>query len=162
MDIYHYHPFTGEYVGASQAIPDPLEPGRFLIPAHATEMEPPAAGDHEVAVFNGSAWTLMPDFRGTEYWLEDGSKHAISAIGDVVPEGASLTEPEKDQEENLAQAARAKRNALLRESDWVALRATETQTPIPQEWLDYRAALRDVPQQAGFPDNIDWPEAPAH
>ena len=28
-------------------------------------------------------------------------------------------------------------------------------------WKAYRQALRDVPQQAGFPTDIDWPELPA-
>lgn len=28
------------------------------------------------------------------------------------------------------------------------------------EWAAYRQALRDLPEQAGFPFNIAWPEAP--
>ena len=28
------------------------------------------------------------------------------------------------------------------------------------KWLGYRQALRDVPQQAGFPTKIDWPDLP--
>ena len=28
------------------------------------------------------------------------------------------------------------------------------------EWSTYRQALLDVPQQAGFPTNITWPESP--
>ena len=27
-------------------------------------------------------------------------------------------------------------------------------------YADYRQALRDVPQQAGFPGDIDWPAKP--
>lgn len=29
-----------------------------------------------------------------------------------------------------------------------------------QAWADYRRALLDVPQQAGFPENVIWPTAP--
>lgn len=29
-----------------------------------------------------------------------------------------------------------------------------------QAWADYRRALLDVPQQAGFPANVIWPTAP--
>jgi len=29
-----------------------------------------------------------------------------------------------------------------------------------QEWADYRQALRDVPQQIGFPGDIVWPSKP--
>lgn len=53
---------------------------------------------------------------------------------------------------------RSERNALLAATDW-------TQMPdVPQatkdKWAPYRQALRDVPQQAGFPDNIQWPVKP--
>lgn len=29
-----------------------------------------------------------------------------------------------------------------------------------QAWLEYRQALLDIPQQPGFPDNIEWPVQP--
>lgn len=29
-----------------------------------------------------------------------------------------------------------------------------------QAWADYRRALLDVPQQAGFPQNVSWPVKP--
>jgi hypothetical protein len=29
-----------------------------------------------------------------------------------------------------------------------------------QDWIDYRQALLDVPQQAGFPDDVVWPIQP--
>lgn len=33
--------------------------------------------------------------------------------------------------------------------------------PVDQAaWAVYRQALRDVPQQEGFPENIVWPESP--
>lgn len=33
-------------------------------------------------------------------------------------------------------------------------------TMLNGEWAAYRQALRDLPEQAGFPFNITWPEAP--
>lgn len=62
--------------------------------------------------------------------------------------------------EKLADAARAQRDALLSACDWVVVRAQELGEPVPEAWADYRQALRDVPQQEGFPENIDWPYAP--
>ncbi len=48
---------------------------------------------------------------------------------------------------------RLKRNILLYTTDWQA-----TQDRImTQADKDYRQALRDVPQQPGFPANIVWP-----
>lgn len=37
-----------------------------------------------------------------------------------------------------------RRNRLLADSDWVVARSIETGEPIPQEWKDYRQALRDI------------------
>ena len=51
--------------------------------------------------------------------------------------------------------ARAERDNLLSESDVYALADR-----ITDEWRTYRQALRDVPSQAGFPDNITWPTKP--
>ena len=57
-------------------------------------------------------------------------------------------------------AVRARRNAQLTACDWVVTRAQEQGTAVPQPWLDYRQALRDVTAQAD-PLNIVWPVAPA-
>lgn len=64
--------------------------------------------------------------------------------------------------EQVAADVRAQRDVLLRESDWVTTRAYDMQEPVPQEWAEYRQALRDVPEQAGFPEDIDWPQVPAN
>ena len=49
------------------------------------------------------------------------------------------------------------RDELLSKTDWMVL----SDSPEPsQEWLDYRQALRDIPSQTGFPDNVIWPEEP--
>lgn len=94
MQIYHYSRETGEFIAASEARPDPLEEGRFLVPGCATEVAPPAPVANKIAVFNGTKWTLKADFRGVNYWLAHGDKHTVTAIGETVPEGAFLTEPE--------------------------------------------------------------------
>ena len=62
--------------------------------------------------------------------------------------------------EQPAKEARAKRNRLLADSDWVTIRATDTGTAVPTEWQTYRQALRDITEQTGFPENIDWPIKP--
>lgn len=56
MKIHHYHPETLEYVGESEADESPLEPGVFLIPAHATELAPPKAQAGKVRAFEAGAW----------------------------------------------------------------------------------------------------------
>lgn len=71
MYIYNYSPITREYTGMSLADPSPLEPGNYLIPAHATTTAPPATiGEHEVALFGVSGeWEIVPDYRGVTAWV---------------------------------------------------------------------------------------------
>lgn len=58
MQIHHYHPDTGLYLGAYQADESPLEPGVYLVPAHATENPPPPCEAGERAVWAGDAWRV--------------------------------------------------------------------------------------------------------
>lgn len=61
------------------------------------------------------------------------------------------------RENQIKQDTREKRNLLLSESDWTQV----TDAPVDQAvWAVYRQALRDIPQQDGFPLNVVWPEKP--
>lgn len=51
---------------------------------------------------------------------------------------------------------RADRDAILSSTDWWVL-PDRTAT---QEQLDYRTALRNLPQQEGFPGTVSWPTKP--
>lgn len=131
--VYSYHPKTGAYIGNDEAYPDPLTPDEYLIPAHATTIAPAEPGVGKYAKWNGTEWTI-----------ED--------IEEPVP----VTPSEPD----LALEARAKRNALIADTDWTQL----SDVPIANRtaWATYRQALRDVPQQVGFPIEITWPSAPSY
>ena len=67
---------------------------------------------------------------------------------------------EAERLERASESARSQRDRLLTESDWVTIRATDTGDPVPTEWVDYRQALRDIPEQTGFPEEIEWPQEP--
>lgn len=72
---------------------------------------------------------------------------------------ANLPQSEIDINLNkLAFSVRATRNGLLKDSDWTQL-ADFAGTNRPA-WVQYRQALRDVPQQAGFPRTVVWPTQP--
>jgi hypothetical protein len=73
----------------------------------------------------------------------------------------------KTQEEknaDIAEEARSKRDRLIesvrwrieRHNDEVELNRTPTEELRPL--LDYVQALRDIPQQSGFPENVIFPE----
>ena len=82
--------------------------------------------------------TVPDDFYGFKYTY-DGENFALS--------GPYL---------ELSEEMRTERNTLLAETDWWAV-SDRTMT---QAETDYRQALRDVPQQDGFPVNITWPTKP--
>jgi len=73
----------------------------------------------------------------------------------VEGETAEQREARKKKE---ADAEREQRNALLAASDWSVL--PDAPVADQQAWIDYRQALRDVPEQEGFPTDIDWPTKP--
>lgn len=64
---------------------------------------------------------------------------------------------------------RLHRDRLLLETDWVVAKYTEIGEPIPSQWVEYRQALRDLPNTttpvldpSGFLgiSSIDWPVKP--
>lgn len=62
-----------------------------------------------------------------------------------------------------AEQVRAERDALLREVDALAtnpLRWWELSDKQKTEVAEYRQLLLDVPAQAGFPENVEWPAEP--
>ena len=67
MKIYHYHPEYCYFLSEDVADPSPLEPGSWLIPAHATTVEPPTVNDDKVAIFDGTSWSVVEDKRGVYY-----------------------------------------------------------------------------------------------
>lgn len=72
----------------------------------------------------------------------------------------------KPTTEQLAGTARAQRDRLIesvrwrieRHSDELALGSEPTEPLEPL--LLYAQELRDVPQQAGFPESVEWPQCP--
>jgi hypothetical protein len=98
----------------------------------------------------------------------DPATQQVSQADPVIEDGAwvrkwTVTARPTDE---IAAEVRLKRDALLAESDWVVTKAVEQNAQdglgiqVPVVWLDYRQALRDIPEQDGFPENVTWPVAP--
>jgi hypothetical protein len=69
---------------------------------------------------------------------------------------AAMNEAQREsQRESESQRIRQERNAKLAACDWTQL----VDSPLSNRdaWSARRQALRDVPQQIGFPFNVIWP-----
>lgn len=152
--------------------PDPLESelaGKavWLLPANATLTAPPAEAG-KVAVWNGTAWELWEDNRGTKYWLPGDAwqvePREMKDLGQI-PEGAVLTRPEPTEKEKFIML-RSARDLRLAATDYLLMPdypISGDQRAVVQA---YRQALRDLPAQPGAPwdgggDATPWPELPA-
>jgi len=76
------------------------------------------------------------------------------AVFDDAEDMANWPDFQADAVAASATQVRAQRDELLEASDSMALADR-----ITADWTTYRQALRDVPQQADFPD-VTWPTKP--
>ena len=81
----------------------------------------------------------------------DGKWYTKYSVVDMDDEAKAA----KDAEQ--AKAVRATRNTKLSDCDWTQLADAKVDS---LEWANYRQALRDVPAQAGFPHEVEWPTSP--
>lgn len=105
MQVYKYDEQTKEYIGAEQALIDPLESelqGKtiYLLPANAT-FEKPNLQEGFANVWNDK-WENIEDNRGKEYWLNTDTfgtpAHTMKELG-AFPAGAVFTAPAKTLEQ---------------------------------------------------------------
>ncbi len=116
---------------------------------------PTPSGEFKVVARNGAvqdsngnwvqAWVEREMF--TEYTDEEGNVQTVSA-----QQTAYTTRKNNEK----AAIERNTRNTLLKETDHFAL----SDVTMTDAMKTYRQALRDVPQQSEFPDNITWPTKP--
>jgi hypothetical protein len=99
-----------------------------------------------------------PDHDPETHFVEYAPVPALLGEGWVyVPSVRPLSaEQIAERTASRASAIRLERDRLLAETDWTAL-SDVTMSP---EMAAYRQALRDVPAQPGFPDNVTWPAKP--
>jgi hypothetical protein len=92
------------------------------------------------------------------------SESEVLAFVDVIAKNPNvwivkLSDEEKEAiaYESKANEVRAERDQLLVASDWTQV----LDAPVNQEaWAEYRQALRDIPQQDGFPWDVEFPAKP--
>ncbi|PTU67311.1 hypothetical protein DB032_21470 [Chromobacterium sp. Panama] len=185
--VYAYHPKTGEYLGTTMADLSPLDVEEtWLIPANATEQQPPQAGDRQAAVYRDGGWLLVVDFRALKLWSKASAQPVTAQIGDT-PDSLQATELEpppfavwnkkawkvdtdaqraaltaqaqQELQQRLA-AAYAQRRPL-EDAQELGLATTQEQGLLTA-WKRYCVELSRLPQQAAWPQlgKADWPAAP--
>ena len=85
---------------------------------------------------------------------------AMEAAGDVA---AYIPPTQSELDAALSDQLREERDGLLAEVDAIAGNALRWATLSAEQqdaWAVYRQALLDVPQQAGFPNDVTWPVKP--
>lgn len=85
-------------------------------------------------------------------WVKGGLIYREEIVTATVDEAAKA--------EHEAKSVRSERDRLLAATDWTQLKDSILSDVEMVLWQGYRQALRDVPQQAGFPMTVEWPEKP--
>lgn len=97
MQIWNYHPVTGELLGPGVADPNPVEIGEWILPAHATTVAPGEPQPGRAYRFTGSGWQSLADHRGETWWAADAKDNTDSVlvgfIGDPTEHGLTNVEP---------------------------------------------------------------------
>lgn len=103
------------------------------------QVDRPYNNDHTKTVTEG--WPTKVGDTWTQTWIvEDASAELVA-----------------ERTAERAQSVRSERNAMIASCDWTQL----PDAPVDQKvWAEYRQALRDIPEQFGFPWDVSWPIQP--
>lgn len=74
----------------------------------------------------------------------------------IIPEPITINKTPDELWEDI----KAKRDGLLRNSDFSVLPDVPIDNAKKQEWIVYRQMLRDLPELYTNPDDVIWPTAP--
>jgi len=116
--------------------------------------KPDTTGDYKVVVRNGVEQDANNNW--VQAWVER------DMFSDTEEDGVTTTKAEHETayqarlDADAADSVRAERETKLKESDWMAL----SDVTMTAEWSTYRQALRDIPEQTGFPHTVTWPTEP--
>jgi hypothetical protein len=109
--------------------------------------------------YEGESLEAVVDmYAPVRFWEELQSAVVVPSVG--VTGTVEPPAPFVSEEPSAETEARAYRKQLLSITDWTQLPDSPLSAEKKAEWATYRQALRDITEQAGFPDNIQWPVQP--
>ena len=181
--VYNYDPHTRIYTGASQADESPLEPGVYLIPAHATTDAVPQSQEGQLArrLLDNSGWELIDDVRGTWYDADgqpvkvrdldadvsqltreappDATYKLVKGKWEQCPDKVAAAKKAAMDAEVAAGMAEANRQiAVLQDAVDLDMATPEEEAAL-KTWKKYRVLLSRAQSDAKYP-NVTLPQRP--
>ncbi|MEO4028367.1 tail fiber assembly protein [Chromobacterium vaccinii] len=186
-NVYSYHPQSGEYLGLVLADRSPLDVEEvWLIPAFATEQQPPQTGNRQIAVYFNKEWALQADWRSIPLWSKQTAQPIFPQIGetpdslnattqqppafavwkgdawevdDAAQQAAQMAAAQMRQQQRLAAALQQRKP--LEDAVELGIASAAEQAKLA-EWKRYCVDISRLPQQAGWPSLADsvWPAQP--
>jgi hypothetical protein len=186
MLIHQYDAQTGQYLSSQLADSDPLNLGRWLVPAFSTADELPARTPLSWPFYLDGAWKLLPDYRGRMLYRQDTGEAAEILVAGTTPAEHGLTETPRPSDEytwrdgawqvDPAVIAQKVRAAAMAEFDMRMTRARAMNAGKAdalaagllsieeayyfRAWSAYQLDLVRAIQAEGFPDAVSWPSDP--
>lgn len=154
---------TGEHLITEFALRE-YRKGKGGVPTEITETWLDSIGMD--VVFEGPQASATDQYGYSQFaGLEqiEGKWYTKYIVGPVFTDTTEATAAEQEaaykarRDAEQANSIRADRGRRLAETDWTQV----ADSPVDKAaWAVYRQALRDVPTQAGFPWNTQWPNKP--
>ena len=118
--LYSFDRVTKEYLGETIAPLDPVLTKKNGKPTYActttsTFQKPPKVKKNEIQIYDtiNDEWTIKKDFRGKEYYTEDGKKVIISNIDETIPDNVILDAPIENLIEPMYKDGKWKEKGLV-------------------------------------------------
>lgn len=187
MLIHQFDTSTGAYLSSSLADADPRNDGRWLVPAFSTSDALPERTPVSWPFYREGAWTLLPDYRGRQFYRQDTGEATEILTPGLTPAELNLTDKPRPSErhtwiagewtvapEVLAQERRA---AMMGEFElrmskaraqnagkadaYAAGLLDDEQIYYFKAWSAYQMALVRAIESDTFPGSVEWPDTPA-
>lgn len=138
--------------------------------AEGITTHPPVVKENEKYIPYNDGWKIVKDYRKKKVYNKSTKEsRTINKIDDEPSENETFKAPShpddywngEDWESPSsvkAERIRSERNGLLQETDYIMM--PDYPLTNKTEWEIYRQELRDITNQAGFPDDVVFPSKP--
>ncbi|KVN10539.1 phage tail protein [Burkholderia stagnalis] len=187
MLIHQYDAQTSQYVSSRLADPDPMDSGRWLVPAFSTTDALPDRPPLAWPFYIDGAWKLLPDYRGRILYRQDDGEPAEILTAGTTPDQHGLADTPRPSTEHVwrdgawaidpARVAQRARAAAMAEFEarmthartrnagkadaYAASLLSREEVYYFRAWSTYQLDLVRAIQADGFPNAVHWPDEPA-